>query len=120
MIFNANEILKKVVGEGDHKPCSVRVSKSVLENFKNTCQKDGAKNYSPILEEIIKSFLSYVDDGNPVKIHVLQTNDRGPTSFSCSIKVWEAFIELLPELGLDRTRVLEYLMEEYCRQRSKR
>ena len=120
MFLNAEKILETVLGNRDHTSCGFRVSKSVLENFKSTCRKDGAKNYSPILEEIIKSFLFYLDTGKPIKINITQSQDRIPASFSCSLEVWRTFTDFLPEFGLNRICVLEALMIEYCNQRSKK
>ena len=117
MIFNADEILETVLGENDHKACSFMASKSIFETFKKTCRKDGAKNHSPILEEIIKSFLAYTEKEKPINISAAQANDRTAASFSCSASLWESFTEKLPELNLDRARVLEYLMNEYNEQR---
>ena len=119
MIFDANQILEKLTRKGGYKPYAFQVSKSIFEKFKQTCKKDKIK-YSPTLEEIIKSFLSYTKAGRPIKIYVAKAKDRVPASISCSTEVWNSFCESLTELCLDRNRTLEYLMEEYCKQRSRK
>ena len=120
MIFNASEILEKVLREREFQSCSFRASRSILEKFKKRCKKDGTTNYSPILEAIIKKFMEHSETGKPIKINVAQAKDRASASFSCSIKLWEEFSRFLPELGLDRVRTMEFLMEEYCKQRANR
>ena len=119
MMLNANKILQKVLDERDKKSCTFTASRRSLENFKKTCKKDGFNTYSPILEEVIKSFLSYVEDGKKVKISKVQSQDRMSFSFSCSAKLWKSFTALLHNLELDRSSVLDYLMNDYSRQRAK-
>ena len=119
MIFDAKEILEVALKDGERKACSFRASKSILERFKKTCKKDGMNNYSHILEELIKRFLTYCEDGQTPQIRSPQIKDQLSTSLTCSAKTWETFTSLLPEFGLNRVRVLEFLMEEYCNQREK-
>ena len=119
MIFNAQKILAKVLKKQDFKNCTIRVSESILAEFRETCLEDGAKNYGLVLEAIIKEFMAYSREGKIIKISVAIAHDRVSSSFTCLVKLWKEFIVLLPKLGLDRARTVEYLMEEYCRQRAK-
>ena len=118
MIFDTDAILEKALEESDLKACAFRASKASIERLKKLCKKDGVKGYSVVLSLILKQFIEYIADGNEFEIRVHRPKDRIAASFSCSASVWEEFTNRVSDLNLDRVRVLEYLMNEYCSQRS--
>ena len=120
MVFNADKILEESLAENDIKPCAFRVSKALFEKFKKRCAKDGVTIYSSVLKRIVVDCLDHIRKGKPIKIDVAPAKDRFATSFSCSLRVWKEFSKALSELDLDRVRTMEFLMEEYCRQRANR
>ena len=120
MIFNADEVLAKSLVKSDIKPCAFRASRALFEKFKKRCAKDRVKIYSSILQQIVADCLDHIRKGKPIKVDVAPTKDRSAVAFSCSLKVWKEFSKALSELGLDRVQTMEFLMQEYCRQRANR
>ena len=116
MIFDAKKIIEENKRLIDRKTCPFRISEKTLKTFKKTCNGQGFKNHSPILEELILCFNSYANNTDSITFQVKGRNDRAGTSCSLSSGIWKEFNQNIEAQGLDRVQLLEYLMDEFNQQ----